>query len=408
MASYNPPSEDLPIFDNSVFVATNTTTLTRVEANSLYLKKTFADTCTALETFSAGINATFIDVTGTLTSATSIVYSYLTSPLIYSNEYQITDPSLNCDFCNNQVSGILNIATNARTGNINFGTQQTNNQLTIGSSLNTQTNISGGAIGLFGDTSIGGNTDISGDLIVTGTVTSDSLTTNTINTKLQSDTINICTDVARTGRISIGGSTTNNTSGIYIGGTNNPVVFNGSCNFTSGLTSSAPLVISNASYILPPTTPPTLPINSLGYYYNYPVVNYNSLTTTGYRFNPTTNTNGALNYLYAGVYTANLNTVVRYTGSPSAVTYIYNIGIASGVTTGTVTTSTVTNISPVSPDVRGSLFSSGNNIDFGHSHTLCFTITSNSFVNLFVNVSTLTVTGGSINIALLGCITRIA
>ena len=72
MASYNPPTEDLPIFDNEVFSAssaTSTTILTVGLANLLYLRKTFPDTATALETFQAGIKTPSINpltVGGTL------------------------------------------------------------------------------------------------------------------------------------------------------------------------------------------------------------------------------------------------------------------------------------------------------------------------------------------------------
>ena len=82
MASYNQPSENLPIFYNEVFVLANSTTLTKTEANQLYLRKTIADTCTALETFSAGLAASFINVSGTLTAATIQAFSNLITPLI--------------------------------------------------------------------------------------------------------------------------------------------------------------------------------------------------------------------------------------------------------------------------------------------------------------------------------------
>jgi len=76
MASYSPPSEQLPIFDNEVFSnnLNGSTILTVAQANLLYLRKTFADTATALETFSAGIKSSFIDpltTNGIITIASS-------------------------------------------------------------------------------------------------------------------------------------------------------------------------------------------------------------------------------------------------------------------------------------------------------------------------------------------------
>jgi hypothetical protein len=67
MASYSPPSEQLPIFDNEVFSnnLNGSTILTVAQANLLYLRKTFADTATALETFTAGIKTNTIDALGT-------------------------------------------------------------------------------------------------------------------------------------------------------------------------------------------------------------------------------------------------------------------------------------------------------------------------------------------------------
>ena len=69
MASYNPPSEQLPIFDNAVFEPpTGSGGLTVAQANLLYLRKTVPDTATALETFQAGIYTDDIsDNTGTIT-----------------------------------------------------------------------------------------------------------------------------------------------------------------------------------------------------------------------------------------------------------------------------------------------------------------------------------------------------
>jgi hypothetical protein len=66
MASYTPPTEQLPIFDNSVFTHTGGGVgLTEAQANLLYLRKTFPDTATALETFNGGLRTTTLTATGT-------------------------------------------------------------------------------------------------------------------------------------------------------------------------------------------------------------------------------------------------------------------------------------------------------------------------------------------------------
>ena len=401
MASYNPPSENLPIFDNEVFVLANSTTLTKTEANQLYLRKTIADTCTALETFSAGLEASFINVSGTLTAATIQAFSNLITPLITTSDYEVTDPTLDCDFCNNQTSGVLNIGTNARTGNINIGTNQTNNQLSIGSTFNTQTNITGGAIALFG------NTDITGTLDVTSTTTTPSIITNNITGSTTTDPLYISNSSTQLGRIYIGGAKASSSGGIYIGGSNNPVSVYGTSTFVLGLESQNTITLTNSSYIIPPTVPPTLPITALAYYYNYPVLATTN-TSTGYDFNPASNTSGGSNFFNAGVYVANINSISRFTAAVTSGNYTYNIGVSYTTSTGTVTTGNSTVITPVSGSMRGFYFGNIVNVDFSNSHTICFTIASNSFVNLFSNISSLTLTGGNVTISTYGCVRRIA
>ena len=390
MASYNPPSEDLPIFDNSVFVSTNTTTLTRIEANKLYLRKTIDDTCTALETFSAGLVSSFITVISTITTPTVIV-----------DDIQTNASNNTCNIYNNQTSGILNIATNARTANVNIATGQTNNQLSIGSNNNTQTNLYGGLIALLNSASISGTLD------VTNTTTTPSIITNDITGSTTTDPLYISNGINQLGRIYIGGSKSASSGGVYIGGTSCSLGVYGTATFVVGLESQNNITLSNSAYIVPPTTPPTLPINSLGYYYNYPILQ-TTASTTGYKYNPSTNTSGASNYFNAGIYVANINSIVRFGNAVTAGTYVYYIGIASGTTAGTVTTGTVTDITPVSGSMREAYFGNIINIDFSNSHTLCFTLTVDSYVNIFSNFSTMSVTGGTVTISLLGCVRRIA
>ena len=389
MASYQPPSEDLPVFDNSVFTITNSSTLTRSEANKLYLRKTIADTCTALETFSAGIITTFLTASSNITGS------------LISNSISSVLSSDTVDIYNNQISGILNIATNARTANINIATGQTNNQLSIGSNFNTQTNIYGGLVALLNSASV------TGTLGVSGTTTTPSIITNNITGATTTDPLYISNGTTQLGRIYIGGNKSSSSGGIYIGGTSCSLGVFGTTTFVLGLESQNNITLTNSSYIIPPTTPPTLPINSLGYYYNYPILQ-TTTSTTGYKYNPSTNTSGASNYFNAGVYVANINSIVRFGNAVTAGTYVYYIGIASGTTAGTVTTSTVTEITPVSGSMREAFFGNIINIDFSNSHTLCFTLTVDSYVNIFSNFSSMSVTGGTVTISLLGCVRRIA
>jgi hypothetical protein len=70
MAIYQPPSYTVPfsgiIFNSSYFTSTNGSSLSVNQANTLYLRKTFSDTATALETFNAGISTPSITSASTL------------------------------------------------------------------------------------------------------------------------------------------------------------------------------------------------------------------------------------------------------------------------------------------------------------------------------------------------------
>ena len=77
MASYVPPIETLPIFDNSVFETSSSgSSLTVDRANLLYLRKTVADTATATETFNAGLKSSFVNP---LTTSGSLLLSNSTN-----------------------------------------------------------------------------------------------------------------------------------------------------------------------------------------------------------------------------------------------------------------------------------------------------------------------------------------
>ena len=61
MSAFNPPTYTVSIY-NPAFFPTSTSGISQSQANALYLQKTTADTPTALETFSAGINTSIINV----------------------------------------------------------------------------------------------------------------------------------------------------------------------------------------------------------------------------------------------------------------------------------------------------------------------------------------------------------
>jgi len=97
---------------NPSFFSSSSTSLTQAQANSLYLRKTTADTATALETFSGGLSSTSIDSTSATTDMT-----------IGSN---LTNGDLN--ICGSQTGGDINIGVNATRnsfGYIRIGTTDT-------------------------------------------------------------------------------------------------------------------------------------------------------------------------------------------------------------------------------------------------------------------------------------------
>ena len=327
-----------------------------------------------------GVNATGGTITiGNASTSVSIPNLSITTATLNT-----PTPTLAVDLYGNQTSGVLNIGnSSSRTGNINIGTNSTSTAVVR---LGSTTSI----VSVLNQLTVAGS--FSCNSFSTATVYCTSVDTNTptldvsIFPSQTSGIINIGTNSSRTGNINIGTNATGGT--VSIGSTSVPVTIGSS--ITLGV-------------------PPTLTSSSMGYYQNYPVVNFTGVTTTGYKFSPTSNTAGAFNFFKAGIYHATMDFTIRYTGSPTLASYIYNIGFSSGTTTGTVTTSTVSTIGSLTQDTRGALQSTtGNNIDFSKSYSACFTLSSDSFVNLTININTITITGGTLSIFCTGTIHRIA
>ena len=133
MASYQPPTENLPTFDVSVFSTVETAGLTIEEGNELYLRKTTPDTASALITFDAGISTNAIRPE-TSTDTIQIGGGFVNSGNVSVNTggqvllTSTSDVSLNTDLGTinigpSQSSGAINIGTLAnRVGDINIGT----------------------------------------------------------------------------------------------------------------------------------------------------------------------------------------------------------------------------------------------------------------------------------------------
>jgi len=249
MASYNPPTENLPIFDNAVFLSSSSTStgLTETQANLLYLRKTYADTAT-LETFSAGIKTSSLDTStyvsmyiGASSFGVNIgnsgknVVNYINGPLVFNNStgdgamtiqtggtigYIDTDTELFLGYSTGLINfggsstvintyGVLN-GLNTINANI-FDTPNSSSTFTLLPSLTTGT-LQIGTQSTISNTINVGNTQSSitiGSLQITGTqIENRTPTTNQIGIGNQQTgagaVINIGTNAARTGAINIG------------------------------------------------------------------------------------------------------------------------------------------------------------------------------------------------------------
>jgi len=203
MTSLPPPTYYFNgIYFNPAFYNPSSLGLTTSTANALYLRKTYADTATAQETFSGGILTTLVNAsTGTLTignndplnigfgnsragavinlgagtgnvnianniSSTVRMGTSTDGINFQFDNMNIINPINNYSFMNAQTSGILNIGNGARTAtgsiNIGSGSGATANPITIGGASSALT-LNGGAITIgngFGTTSLNGTTTI--------------------------------------------------------------------------------------------------------------------------------------------------------------------------------------------------------------------------------------------------------
>ena len=373
---------------------------------------------------------------------------------IYNNSLLTSSISDNVDLYTNNTTGTINFGTSStRTGAINIGTGSTTTALGInlGNSFNPVT--------------VGGNLTVTGTLFA-GSLAYTAVSIDTINARFNSSTVNLYGNLEtgplnlacsanRSSGINIGTGSTVSSSDIVLGSSNTNTTVNGNLtstikvvtptieaaaagttvslyntstgtiNFgntgstttmagaltvTQNLTANGGLTLGSNQGITCGAVPPTLTNTKLGYFYNFALRTNTGLTSSsaGYRYNPSSNVVGAGNFLKAGVYYATINVIYRFTSSPTAFNLNYYFGISSSTTAGAVNTTTNTDILPVSRTNTGSLITGGNNNDFCASHSLCFTLTTDSFVNTFFNVDVISITGGTLTINQIGTVYRIA
>ena len=348
------------------------------------------------------------------------------------NNVLASSASTNTSLYNDQTSGILNIGgSTTRTGAINIGTNSTTTAdgINIGSAF-AGLNINGPTrcFSTLAMQTTAGISLVSGDIGMTSggvtltngslTVTNGNIFTQVIRAITQSTDINIGSN-QQSGILYIGHGTLR-VSNIFIGAqaaagtlTLGSSVMGVSC--TSALsaggtvTATGGLILGTTKGITCGTAPPTLTNTSLNYFYNYPSQLTSAivaLTGVGTYYNPTSNASGGPNFFKAGIYTITVNSQWRYTGSPSAFNSQYTIGMASGTTVGTATTGNMTDISVI-PTLFGQLLTGGNNYDTCQTHTYCFSLSVDSFVNIFYRITALSISSGSMNLTTYGNIRRI-
>jgi hypothetical protein len=145
--------------------------------------------------------------------------------------------------------------------------------------------------------------------------------------------------------------------------------------------------LTTSTAITLPTTPPTLTTSNLGYSYNFSSTTVSgSAIATYYLYSPGTNTAGAGNYLNAGVYAVYVSSQAYELNSPTTGLAAYTIGVCYGTATGLISTSALYGTSQTSKALsytRQAL----NNVRIGNSIAYTFTLSSASFVNLYIYTS---------------------
>jgi hypothetical protein len=159
MASYLPPTEDLPIFDNQVFTSNSTDALTYATAKKYFITYPSAQGTTTITDFIAGSIDYLSPSSGSFFNiGTNQVSGGTVRIGPTGGSSGVSVHCGNIDFKNNTI----NNATSGTTGNINLGDSQTSGVLNIGTGARV-TSGNGGAI------NIGTNVGSSGPLNIGGT-----------------------------------------------------------------------------------------------------------------------------------------------------------------------------------------------------------------------------------------------
>jgi hypothetical protein len=230
MASYLPPTDSLPIFDNTVFDSNNTTALTYATAKSLFVTYPSAQGSSTITDFIAGTINYLSPSSGSFFNIGTNQVSGGTIRIGPTGVSGVSVHAGNIDCTNNTI----NNATDSALNNISLGNLQTSGVLNIG----TGTRTTGGNTGAI---NIGTGDNVTAAINIGGGVSSSgSINIGHQGTTTGTTTTNINTSTTGSHPVNIGSSTSLTT-------------INGASTLTGAVTISLPLTLP-ATWTTPTST----------------------------------------------------------------------------------------------------------------------------------------------------------
>lgn len=292
MASYLPPTEELPIFDNQVFDTVNNTALTYAEAKKYFVSYPIAQgTATITDLITGEISYQSPASGSTFEIGTNQVSGGTIKIGPTGSAVGVSVHCANLDFRNNAMNnatsntgGDISIASLQTTGTLNIGTAIRTVPINIGN--NTSASNTGGVnVGSRGLAGTGG-----GPLNLYGTAIDINCANITTAPMTLSTYVNNPITIASAGNLNLNST---NAGTVYLGTTGStsvsigslsspttPTTVNGTLTSTGLITASGGLTMSGTSGITLPATSYVPTSAQLGYFANAALGNVGVTTTT--------------------------------------------------------------------------------------------------------------------------------
>lgn len=277
MASYLPPTEDLPVFDNQVFDSNNTS-LTYTTAKKYFLTfptaqgtQTITDLIAGTINYLSPSSGSFFNIGTNQVSGGTIRIGPT------GGSAGVSVHCGNIDFKNNTI----NNATSGTTGNINLGDSQTSGVLNIGTGIRTTTG-NGGAININTTDNASNNAPMN----IGGVNTAANTTSATSRSNVSLNGQRLWSNWISEASIRTGGSltlTSSNSAGVNIATESFSDIIMGA----SGTTKTLTIYNALATPLFLPTTSVTPVSTQLGYYTSFELAHtpvgttLTNLVTTG-------------------------------------------------------------------------------------------------------------------------------